>query len=88
MYGVCRICNDDGNCVLTQDNDTRRAVANLLVLSAAELNHGLCSRVSNVDFTQNGISVVGQDDSAHWVEKHFEHCARAEAGADDVGDGL
>lgn len=44
----------------TEDDDTRRSIANLFILRTAELNHGLCGWVCNLDFSKNGISIVCQ----------------------------
>lgn len=32
------------------------------------------------------MSVVGEDDTAHGVEKHLEHGLGAEAGSDDISN--
>ena len=42
----------------TDDDDGCRAIPNLLILCATEFNHVLCCRMSNFNFSQNGISVI------------------------------
>mmetsp|Transcript_8137 Transcript_8137/g.25426 ORF Transcript_8137/g.25426 Transcript_8137/m.25426 type:complete len:262 (+) Transcript_8137:189-974(+) len=61
----------------SQHDDGRRAVANLLVLRARELDHGLGRGVRDVHLAQDGVAVVGHHDPTHWVEEHLEHRARA-----------
>ena len=38
--------------------------------------------------SEDGVTVVGQHDAAHWVEEHLQHGLGSEGGADDVGHGL
>mmetsp|Transcript_4469 Transcript_4469/g.8701 ORF Transcript_4469/g.8701 Transcript_4469/m.8701 type:complete len:232 (+) Transcript_4469:1081-1776(+) len=63
------------------------AVAHLLVLGAGELDHGFGAGVADVHLPEDAVAVVGEDDAAHGVQKHFEHGAGTEGGADDIGDG-
>jgi hypothetical protein len=42
--------------------------------------------VGDLDLSEDGVAVVGEDDAAHGVEQHLQHGLGAEAGADDVGD--
>ena len=58
----------------TCKNDDRRCtVAHFLILCSAELDHGFSRRMSNLDFSQNSVTVVGEHNSAHWIEQHLEH---------------
>ena len=79
------------NCAhdLTSEDDHRGgAVTDLLVLSASKLDHGLGGGMCDIDFSEDGIAVVGKYYAAHWVEEHLKHGLGSEGGADDVGDSL
>jgi len=71
-----------------ENDDARRAVADFLVLGSRDLNHGLGRRVLDGDLPQDGVAVVGHHNSAHGVHEHLEHGLWAEAGPDDISDGL
>ena len=43
--------------------------------------------MGHVHLPEDAVAVVGDDDASHGIEEHFEHGARAECGADDVGYG-
>jgi hypothetical protein len=45
---------------LTQNNDTGSSITDLLVLRPRQLNHALCRGMSNVNLSQNGVTVVCQ----------------------------
>jgi hypothetical protein len=45
---------------LTKDDDTGCSVSNFLILRSSEFNHGLRSGVSDVDFSKDGMTVVGE----------------------------
>lgn len=47
----------------TKDDNARRAVTALLILRPGKFNHVFCSRMRHVDFTQNGISIIGKSDN-------------------------
>jgi len=40
------------------------------------------------DLTQDGVAVVGHDDTAHGVHQHLEHGLGAETCSDDITDGF
>ena len=42
----------------------------------------------HIDFSEDGVSVVGKYYAAHWVKEHLKHALGSKGGADDVGDGL
>jgi hypothetical protein len=39
-------------------------------------------------FSEDSISVIGEDDAAHRVEEHFEHGLRSESGSHNVRHSL
>ena len=45
---------------LTENDNTRSTVTNLLVLRSRELDHRLGGRMSNVDLSENGVPVVSK----------------------------
>lgn len=57
----------------TQNDNRCGSVTDFLVLSTAELDHALCGGVRHLDFSENGVAVVGEHNAAHWVEQHLEH---------------
>ena len=57
---------------LTKDNDTRRAVSTLLVLCPAELDHVLCGGMCDVDFSENGVTIVRQP-SSYFLSGYDQH---------------
>lgn len=69
-------------------DDGGGAVSDFLVLGAGQLNHRLGSWVLAVDLSEDGIAVVGHNDTSHRIEKHLEHRAWAEGGGHDIGDCL
>lgn len=73
---------------LTEDDDARGSVANLLVLRAGQLQHALGRRVRHVDLAEDGVAIVRDDNAAHGVQEHLQHGARAKGRADDVRHGL
>lgn len=72
----------------SEDDHRGGAITDLLVLGASELDHGLGCGVGHIDFSKDGISVVGKYYAAHWVEEHLKHGLGSESGANNVGDGL
>jgi hypothetical protein len=44
--------------------------------------------MTHIDFSQNAVTVVGQDDGAHGIEQHFQHAAGTQRGADNARDRL
>ena len=70
-----------------KNDDGSGAVADLLVLRASELDHGLGGGVRHVNLAEDAIAVVRHNDPAHGIEEHLEHGAGAEGGADYVRDG-
>ena len=38
----------------------------------------------HINFSQDSVSIIGQDDSSHWVEEHFEHALGSKCSSDDV----
>jgi hypothetical protein len=42
----------------TKNNDRSGAITDLFILRSTKLDHVLCSRMSNLDFTQNCVSIV------------------------------
>ena len=62
----------------TQDNDGCCAITDLLVLCSAELDHALCCGVCDFDFTEDGVAIVGENDTAHGVEQHLQHSLGAQ----------
>lgn len=63
----------------TKNDDRGGTVTDLLVLGPAELDHALGGRVGDLDFSQDGVAVVGEDDSSHGVEQHLQHSLGAQA---------
>jgi hypothetical protein len=45
---------------LTKDDDTGGSISDFLILRPRQLDHGLGSWVCDVDFTEDGMAVVGQ----------------------------
>lgn len=41
--------------------------------------------MGDLDFSKDGVSVVGEDDTAHRVEEHLEHGSGTQSGLDHVG---
>lgn len=68
----------------TQNDHRRCAIANLLVLCPAQLDHAFSCWVRHLNLAQDGVAVVGQDDAAHGVEEHLEHRLGSEARPDNV----
>mmetsp|Transcript_12217 Transcript_12217/g.44570 ORF Transcript_12217/g.44570 Transcript_12217/m.44570 type:complete len:463 (+) Transcript_12217:1730-3118(+) len=67
-----------------QDDHGGGAVAHFLILSPAELDHGLGRGMAHVDLAQDGVAIVGEHNAAGRIQQHLEHRARAQRGADDV----
>ena len=79
---------NSGEDLSSKDDDGGSSITDLFVLSSGELDHGLGSGVLHIDFSEDGVSIVGQDDSSHRVEEHLEHALGTKSGSHDVGDGL
>mmetsp|Transcript_43358 Transcript_43358/g.94407 ORF Transcript_43358/g.94407 Transcript_43358/m.94407 type:complete len:260 (-) Transcript_43358:42-821(-) len=71
-----------------EDDHGGGAVAHLLVLRTAQLDHVLRRGVGDIHFAENGIAIVGHHNASHRVQEHLEHRARAERCPDDAGDRL
>ena len=71
-----------------EHDDARRAVADLLVLRAADLDHRFGGRMLHLNLAQNGVAVVGHHDAAHRVHQHLVHGLGAETCADHIGNSL
>lgn len=57
----------------TQNDDSCCAITDLLVLCPAELDHALCCRVCDFDFSEDSVAVVGENDTTHGIEQHLQH---------------
>jgi hypothetical protein len=44
--------------------------------------------VLDIDFSEDSISIIGKNNSSHWVKEHLEHALWSEGSSDDIGDGL
>ena len=44
----------------TKDDDTSSSITTFFILRPTKLDHVLCCRVCNIDFTKDSISVVGE----------------------------
>lgn len=73
---------------LTQDDHARRSISDLLILRPRELDHRLGRRVSDVDFSENCMSIIREQDAAHGVQNHLQHGLGTETSSDDIGDSL
>ncbi len=72
----------------SKDDDRGCTVTDFLVLGSAEFDHGLGSGMCDFDFTEDSVSIVGEEDTAHGVEDHFEHGFGTKTGSNDIGDGF
>mmetsp|Transcript_43360 Transcript_43360/g.94418 ORF Transcript_43360/g.94418 Transcript_43360/m.94418 type:complete len:260 (-) Transcript_43360:42-821(-) len=78
----------DAQHLAREDDHGGGAVAHLLVLRTAQLDHVLRGRVRDVHLAEDRVAVVRHHDAPHRVEEHLKHRARAERRADDAGHGL
>jgi len=62
----------------TQYDDGGGAVSDFFVLCPAQLNHALGRGMGDLDFAQNGVAVVCEDDATHRVEQHLQHSLGAQ----------
>jgi hypothetical protein len=60
----------------------------LFILSSGEFNHGFGRGVVAIDFSEDSVTVVGHDNSAHWVHKHLKHGPWPEGGSNNITNGL
>jgi hypothetical protein len=42
----------------------------------------------DINFSEDSVTVIGQNDTAHWVEKHLQHTLWTESGSDDISNSL
>lgn len=83
----------------TKDNDTGCSVSDLFVLRPRQLNHRLGSGMSYINFSENGMSVIGKtarqssshltlnldgQDTAHGVENHLQHSFGSQTCPDNI----
>lgn len=66
---------------LTEDDDRGRAIPDLLVLGTGQLDHRLGRRVADIDFTEDGVAVVGKDNACEECgagvgQKDFATCGQ------------
>ena len=76
------------NIFRTENDDSGGAIANFLVLCAAQVNHGAGSRMCHIHFSKDGVAIISQNNASHGVQKHFEHGARSKGGTHDVRNSL
>lgn len=72
----------------TQDNNTCGSIADFLVLCPGKLDHALGGRVGDLDFSEDGISVVGENNSSHGIQQHLQHGAGSKTRPDNIGNSL
>lgn len=58
---------NNGKNLSGEDNDGSGTITDFFVLGTSELDHRLSSGVSNINLSQNGVSIVGNNDSTHGV---------------------
>jgi len=57
----------------SENDDSRGSIADFFILCPCELNHALCGRVCDFDLSENGVAIVGEHNTSHRIEKHFQH---------------
>jgi hypothetical protein len=60
----------------------------LFILSSGEFNHGFGRGVVAIDFSEDSVTVIGHDNSAHWVHKHLKHGPGSKGGSNNITNGL
>mmetsp|Transcript_23900 Transcript_23900/g.53550 ORF Transcript_23900/g.53550 Transcript_23900/m.53550 type:complete len:226 (+) Transcript_23900:1115-1792(+) len=71
-----------------EDDDRSRSISNLFVLRSTEFNHALGSRMLHVNFSENGMAIVGHHDSSHGIQQHLQHRLGTQGGAYNIGHSL
>jgi hypothetical protein len=51
----------------TKNDDCCSSISNFLVLCSAELDHALCGRMRDFDFSKDGMTVICQHDASHRI---------------------
>ena len=78
-------CRQD---LTSEDDDRGGTISDFFVLGSGELDHALSSWMLHVNLSQDGVSIIGQDNTAHWVEQHLKHALWTESSPNDVRDSL
>jgi hypothetical protein len=42
----------------------------------------------DINFSEDSIAIIGQNDTTHWVEEHFQHTLWTESSSYDISNGL
>jgi hypothetical protein len=64
---------DDGEDFTSKDDNRGGSITDFLILCSGELDHTLGGWMLDIDFPQNCVSIIGEDDTTHWVKKHLKH---------------
>jgi len=72
----------------SKDDDRGGTITDFFVLGSGQLDHTLGGWMLDINFSQDSVAIIGQDNTTHWVEEHLKHALWSEGCSNDVGDSL
>ena len=79
---------DGGEDLTSKDDDRCGTITDLLILSSCEFNHGFGSWMLNINFSEDGVTIVGEDNTTHWVKEHLKHTLWSKGSSNNIFNGL
>ena len=77
---------DGGEDLTGEDDDGGSSITDLFVLGTGKLDHTLGGWMLHINFSEDGVTVVGEDDTSHWVQQHLKHALWSEGCSNNIGD--
>ena len=72
----------------SEDNDGGGTITDFFVLGSGQLDHTLGCWMLDINFSQDSVAIIGQDNTTHGVKEHLKHALWSESSSNDIGDSL
>jgi hypothetical protein len=72
----------------TKNDDGGSSITDFFILGSTQFDHAFCGGMSNIDFSQNCMAVVSNENASHGVKEHFQHGFRPQTCTYDIGNDL
>ena len=79
---------DGGEDLTSKDDDRCGTITDFLILSSCEFNHRFGSWMLDINFSEDGVTIVGKDNTAHWVKEHLKHTLWSKGSSNNISNGL
>ena len=79
---------DGGENLTSKDDNRCGTITDFFVLSSSEFNHRFGSWMLDIDFSEDGVTIVGKNNTSHWVKEHLKHTLWSKGSSNNISNGL